>query len=172
LSKQRRNVRKQVKRKTASDMPRVQLDVALLIDKIQQQLASLDRKIDALISQSSQRPPEQRQFSQPFQRFDRPDRHGPRDRDNNFRERSFTRAICAECKKECEVPFKPSGDRPVYCKECFAKRKSNSSPFPGKFDRSNREGEFIPKKRHFDKRQNGQNRGPDERKKPSFRRRK
>jgi len=27
------------------------------------------------------------------------------------------------CNKECEVPFKPSGDRPVYCKECFSKRK-------------------------------------------------
>lgn len=33
------------------------------------------------------------------------------------------KAICAECNKECEVPFKPSGDRPVYCKDCFSKRK-------------------------------------------------
>ena len=33
------------------------------------------------------------------------------------------RATCADCQKECELPFKPSGDRPVYCKECFAKRK-------------------------------------------------
>jgi len=30
-------------------------------------------------------------------------------------------AICAECKKECKVPFKPRGDKPVYCKECFDK---------------------------------------------------
>ena len=37
--------------------------------------------------------------------------------------REMHKAICAECKKECEVPFKPSGDRPVYCKECFSKRK-------------------------------------------------
>jgi CxxC-x17-CxxC domain-containing protein len=35
-------------------------------------------------------------------------------------------AICSDCKKECTVPFKPSGDRPVYCKECFAKRKDKS----------------------------------------------
>ncbi len=34
------------------------------------------------------------------------------------------KATCAGCQKECEVPFKPSGDRPVYCKECFSKRKS------------------------------------------------
>lgn len=30
-------------------------------------------------------------------------------------------AVCAECKKECKVPFKPRGDKPVYCKECFDK---------------------------------------------------
>jgi len=37
--------------------------------------------------------------------------------------REMHKAICADCKKECEVPFKPSGDRPVYCKECFSKRR-------------------------------------------------
>lgn len=37
--------------------------------------------------------------------------------------REMHKATCAECKNECEVPFKPSGDRPVYCKECFSKRK-------------------------------------------------
>ena len=33
------------------------------------------------------------------------------------------KAVCAECGQECEVPFKPSGDRPVYCKECYSKHK-------------------------------------------------
>jgi CxxC-x17-CxxC domain-containing protein len=33
------------------------------------------------------------------------------------------KAVCSECKKECEVPFKPSGDRPIYCRECFQKRR-------------------------------------------------
>jgi len=37
--------------------------------------------------------------------------------------REMHKAVCAECKKECEVPFKPSGDRPVFCKECFAKKR-------------------------------------------------
>ena len=41
------------------------------------------------------------------------------------RPRELFKATCAECKKECEVPFKPSGDRPVYCKECFSKRKES-----------------------------------------------
>ena len=39
------------------------------------------------------------------------------------RPREFHKAICSECKKECEVPFKPSGDRPVYCKDCYSKKK-------------------------------------------------
>jgi CxxC-x17-CxxC domain-containing protein len=42
------------------------------------------------------------------------------------RPREFHKAVCSECKKECEVPFKPSGDRPVYCRDCFAKRKGTS----------------------------------------------
>lgn len=33
------------------------------------------------------------------------------------------KATCADCKQECEVPFKPSGDRPVYCRNCYAKHK-------------------------------------------------
>jgi CxxC-x17-CxxC domain-containing protein len=32
-------------------------------------------------------------------------------------------AICAECAKECSVPFKPDGSRPVYCQTCWSKRK-------------------------------------------------
>lgn len=33
------------------------------------------------------------------------------------------KAVCADCKKECEVPFKPREDRPVYCRDCFSKHK-------------------------------------------------
>jgi len=51
-------------------------------------------------------------------------------RGGGFRRRSFNdgpremhKAVCAECKKECEVPFKPSQDRPVFCKECYFKKK-------------------------------------------------
>ena len=37
--------------------------------------------------------------------------------------REMHKATCAECGKECEVPFKPSQDRPVYCRECFQKKR-------------------------------------------------
>lgn len=29
-------------------------------------------------------------------------------------------AVCAECGVETEVPFRPSNDRPVYCRACFS----------------------------------------------------
>jgi CxxC-x17-CxxC domain-containing protein len=45
---------------------------------------------------------------------------GPR---RDFGPREMHKAVCSECGKETEVPFKPSGDRPVYCKECFMKRR-------------------------------------------------
>lgn len=35
-------------------------------------------------------------------------------------QREMFKAVCAECGEPCEVPFRPSGDRPVYCKDCFA----------------------------------------------------
>ena len=32
---------------------------------------------------------------------------------------------CSECGSDAEVPFEPSGDRPVYCRDCYRKRRSN-----------------------------------------------
>jgi CxxC-x17-CxxC domain-containing protein len=37
------------------------------------------------------------------------------------------RATCAECGKDCEVPFRPSGDKPVYCSDCFGKKEGSSN---------------------------------------------
>ncbi len=32
-------------------------------------------------------------------------------------------ATCSSCGKQTQVPFKPSGDRPVYCLDCFKAQK-------------------------------------------------
>jgi CxxC-x17-CxxC domain-containing protein len=37
--------------------------------------------------------------------------------------REMHKSVCSECKKECEVPFKPLEGKPVYCRECFDKHK-------------------------------------------------
>ncbi len=41
----------------------------------------------------------------------------------DFGPREMHKAVCDECKKECEVPFKPTEGKPVYCKECYQKHK-------------------------------------------------
>ncbi len=33
-------------------------------------------------------------------------------------------ATCSDCGKKCNVPFKPSADKPVFCSECFGMKKS------------------------------------------------
>ena len=33
-------------------------------------------------------------------------------------------ATCANCGKECKVPYKPRDERPVYCSVCFASMKA------------------------------------------------
>jgi CxxC-x17-CxxC domain-containing protein len=44
---------------------------------------------------------------------------GPR----NFGPREMTKTVCSDCGKECEVPFKPTEGRPVYCRDCLPKHR-------------------------------------------------
>ena len=36
-------------------------------------------------------------------------------------QREMHEAVCASCGVTTQVPFRPSGDRPVYCRDCFTK---------------------------------------------------
>ena len=38
--------------------------------------------------------------------------------------REMHKVTCSECGVETEVPFKPDGERPVYCRECFQKKRN------------------------------------------------
>ncbi|MHB1452584.1 MAG: zinc-ribbon domain containing protein [Saccharofermentanales bacterium] len=38
-------------------------------------------------------------------------------------ERQMFDAICSECGVRTQVPFEPSGDKPVYCKDCYQARR-------------------------------------------------
>jgi len=40
--------------------------------------------------------------------------------------REMFSATCSSCGKEAQVPFQPSGDKPVYCSECFQQRGGGS----------------------------------------------
>lgn len=37
--------------------------------------------------------------------------------------RTMYPAVCATCGTQTELPFQPRGDRPVYCRDCFAKTR-------------------------------------------------
>ena len=106
-----------------------------ILIEMQKQITSLEAKIDTLVARSAPRPVEVKPLPKPFPR-----------QDNNYRERILHKTICADCRKECEVPFKPTGGRPVYCKDCFSKRKAAGILL------KNRPGETVPSQvLHIDK---------------------
>lgn len=39
-------------------------------------------------------------------------------------EAGMHKGICADCGKECEVPYRPDEMMPAYCRNCYSKRKS------------------------------------------------
>ena len=90
----------------------VEPNIEIFMTKIEQHLIHLARKIDVLIVQNSVKP------SAPKDPANASSQSG------NRPDRVMYKATCADCSSQCEVPFRPTGDRPVYCKECFAKRKS------------------------------------------------
>lgn len=47
---------------------------------------------------------------------------GSRDRDDSRSTQMFS-AMCSDCGKNCEVPFRPSADRSVFCKDCFGAKR-------------------------------------------------
>ncbi len=57
-------------------------------------------------------------------------------------------ASCVSCKKFCEVPFKPNGKKPVYCRDCFGREdkeslRTNSKPAFG--ERSTVRTSIVPR---------------------------
>ena len=40
--------------------------------------------------------------------------------------REMHKAVCAECKQECEVPFKPTEGKPVLCMNCYRNKKNQN----------------------------------------------
>lgn len=40
---------------------------------------------------------------------------------NNRGPRELFDVVCSECGTDTKVPFRPTGDKPVYCRDCFNK---------------------------------------------------
>ena len=41
--------------------------------------------------------------------------------------REMFSATCSSCGREAQVPFRPSGAKPVYCSECFTSQRSSNT---------------------------------------------
>lgn len=41
--------------------------------------------------------------------------------DRGGERREMFSAVCSNCGKDCQVPFRPSNGKPVYCSDCFEK---------------------------------------------------
>jgi len=168
--KERGNVKKRFKHKSLLVAPQDEPDVAGLINKMQRQLSAMEKKLDILIGQSSKRPFEKSYSQKPFWRFSQSHRPDRGRQGSGPRKRAYARVICADCNKECEVPFKPSGDRPIYCKECFSKRKEGKL-FNANRDKRSEKRDFS-RERRSDKRPAEKRQKPAKKKKPFSVRRK
>jgi CxxC-x17-CxxC domain-containing protein len=78
-------------------------------------------------------------------RFDRRDSARP-----SFGGKPMFKAVCAKCHKACEVPFRPSGDKPIFCSDCFGKgergEKSGSGSNLVSSDKCQKQFEILNKK--------------------------
>ena len=95
--------------KSKSAAPKVDPYLEGLMSKLLDRLVSLEKKMDAILSRTESKSSQ-----------------GPEAKQPQRRDRVLYEAVCADCHKVCEVPFQPSEDRAVYCKECFARRKSGA----------------------------------------------
>lgn len=151
---------KAVKRSKSSEPETQMPDLVAVMLKLTERLEAVERKMDLVISQTSnnrpafqQNPPRpqhvqqpapqhnQNQFSQPrpqqfnqprpeqnFNRAPQQQQHPQNQNQKRQGGKPMFQAVCADCKKSCEVPFRPSGERPTYCKECYSLRKNIGKP--------------------------------------------
>ena len=52
-----------------------------------------------------------------YERFGRRDSERP----SRSSEQEMHEVTCDKCGRQCEVPFRPTGGKPVYCSDCFRK---------------------------------------------------
>ena len=64
----------------------------------------------------------------------------------DFGPREMHKIKCSECGKDAEVPFKPREGTPVYCRDCFFKKKGITPREPRKEEASSEGSEKSEEK--------------------------
>lgn len=117
-------MKKNSKSKSPQPTLGVDQDIVGLITTLVAKLVSLEAKIDTVLKRLPERAVE------PSRQQPAPASNAAVQRHNGNVARPMYKVICADCGSHCEVPFKPATGRPVYCKECFAKRKTHGNFAP------------------------------------------
>ena len=93
-----------------------------------------------------------RRGSDRFDRGDSSPRFGRRDfdRPNRGSQLEMHETTCSKCGNKCEVPFKPTTGKPVYCSDCFRKNeysepRSSSNSSSGELEQINEKLDKILK---------------------------
>ena len=116
-------------KKTKQKKMNKKVDIEGLLRELQAKLNAVEEKLDTLISRtavmsrviSTERDPDFKTRATVTKNFSIP-------QDRDPRERKMYKVICADCKQQCEVPFMPKANRPVYCKTCFSNRRNKNAP--------------------------------------------
>lgn len=67
-----------------------------------------------------------------------------RDGGNRGHDRPMYRAVCDNCGKECEVPFRPTQGKPIYCNDCFRENGGGRRDDRPRRDNRNDRGSNAP----------------------------
>lgn len=120
----------------AGELPELVTVMAKLVERLE----ILEKKTDMILSRISSVSSGSSPAHQNVHRPENPPRSGmnppgaqsaPQNHHANP-SRPMYQAVCADCRKACEIPFRPTGERPVYCKDCFSQRKAERfSKSPG-----------------------------------------
>jgi len=63
-------------------------------------------------------------------------------------EKKMYDTICDNCGKECQVPFRPTGEKPVYCSDCFEEMNGGGREFRDDFAPRKPRREFSDEPKH------------------------
>ena len=55
------------------------------------------------------------------------DRGGRRDFGGDRERPQMHSAVCDDCGNNCEVPFRPTGDKPIFCSDCFRNKRGDDN---------------------------------------------
>ncbi|MDD5634625.1 MAG: hypothetical protein PHW46_05050 [Candidatus Omnitrophica bacterium] len=114
---------------TKKEKAKKKIGIEDLLTEIQARFDAIEGKLDRVLSQSAglsrmistEHDPGFKTHATVTKKF-------PIPQDEKPRERKMFKAVCAECKKDCEVPFMPREGRPVYCKTCYSNRRKGNAP--------------------------------------------